>query len=602
MIQVDLSDFTADELARLRKERQDAHEAELTKFNDRKREHQAQVDSRQREYEDAWASRRYLRVVMLWCRLMLEPSPPVLPAPAISATTERERILEAGAAGQRVVIDRLAARLDDRWVALSGYLNFKGEVDIVLLGPGGIVCIEVKTLNAEVTVDGDEWRRQFRGRNGHAIGAQTLVVDQGGRSPGRQVNEPADHLHQWLQRHGIDLTIRRWVVLAHANSRIGPVRNLTVDAVLRADELDVERLLGMPHAVPLAPEAVGRVRQLVERDHEHHTQRRTAAAKSGTKRTAVEAQEAGDWAAVAEREPATRESKRIAPTLEVDQGSEAAASLHRRRVAQLAVRARRLVETSGQDEVEAEKLRKAIAHDLLVRSEPTETPDLLEELKYEPAAELVLRVIDEVRQVFELDERCLLAFAIPVGIRLRRFGSRPVERSVATGESLGFLSHRLRGHLGVQRMVFDNRLYSLTDLATVRSKDWLRYLSDLEANADDALPVVQPMTVKGRPDASREMTCLLGVASCDPAVAQQARDWTRIHLNRIHHEETEKALMSLKPHQWVPGMMEELSSCGLWMLPHGLRAGADAAVRLATGLQVGSPKATFSIASHLGWK
>jgi hypothetical protein len=600
MIQVDLSDFTGDELARLRKERQDAHEAELTKFNDRKREHQAQADNRQREYEDAWASRRLFKAVMLWCRFILEPSPPVPPAPAISAITERERILEAGAAGQRFVIERLAARLDDRWIALCGYLNFKGEVDIVLIGPGGIACIEVKTLNAEVTVDGDEWRRQFRGRNGHAMGAQTLVVDQGGRSPARQVNEPAEHLRQWLQRHGIDLTIRRWVVLAHANSRIAAARNLTVDAVVRADELDVERLLGMPHAVPLAPEAVGRARQLVERDHQFHTQRRAAASNAVTKRAAVAAREAGEGPAVAGRDRDTHEGKKIAAALEVDQGSEAATSLHRRRVAQLAVRARRLGETRGQDEVEAEKLRKAIAHDLLVRSEPTETPDLLEELKYEPAAEIVLQILDESRQVFELDDRCLLAFAIPVGIRLRRFGNHPVERSAATEGSLDFLSHRLRGHLNVQQMVFDNRLYSLTDLATVGPRDWLRYLSDLEANANDALPVVQPMTVKGRPDASWEMTCLLGVASCDPTVGQKARGWTRIHLNRIHHEETEKALMSLKPHQWVPGMMEELSSCGLWMLPHGLRAGADAATRLATGTQVGSPKATFTIASHLG--
>ncbi len=600
MIQVDLSDFTADELARLRKERQDDYEAELTKFNDRKREHEARVDGSQREYEHAWASRRYLKAVMLWCRFMLEPGPTVLPVPAISATTERERILEAGAAGQRTVVEHLAARLDDRWVALNGYLNFKGEVDIVLIGPGCIACIEVKTLNAEVTVDGDEWRRQFRGRNGHAMGAQTLVVDQGGRSPARQVNEPADHLHQWLKRHGIDLTIRRWVVLAHSNSRIGPVRNLTVDAVMRADELDIERLLGMPHAVLLAPEAVGRVRQLVERDHQHHTRRRTSASNAGPKSAAVAAQEAGDGPAVAGHDPGTHEGKKSAPTFEVDQGSEAAASLHRRRVVQLAVRARRLVETEGRDEAEADKLRKAIAHDLLVRSEPTETPDLLEELKYEPAAELVLRVIDEVRQAFDLDDRFLLAFAIPVGIRLRRFGNHPVERSAATEGSLDFLSHRLRGYLGVQRMVFDKRLYSLTDLASVRPKDWLRYLSDLEANVDNAVPVVEQLTVRGRPDASWEMACLLGVASCDPAVAQKARGWTRIHLNRIHHEETEKALMSLKPYQWVPGMMEELSSCGLWMLPHGLRAGADAAVRLATGLQVGSPKATFSIASHLG--
>jgi hypothetical protein len=78
------------------------------------------------------------------------------------------------------------------------------------------------------------------------------------------------------------------------------------------------------------------------------------------------------------RDQGTHEGKKSAPTLEVDQGSEAAASLHRRRVVQLAVRARRLVETEGRDVAEADKLRKAIAHDLLVRGEPTETPDLLE--------------------------------------------------------------------------------------------------------------------------------------------------------------------------------------------------------------------------------
>lgn len=191
MIQVDLSDFTGDELARLRKERQDAHEAELTKFNDRKREHQARVDSRRREYKDAWASRRYLKAVILWGRFMLEPSSSIPSAPAISAATERERILEAGAAGQRVVIERLAARLDDRWVALNGHLNFKGEVDIVLIGPGGIACIEVKTLNAEVAVDGDEWRRQFCGRNGHSLARKrSWSTREVGRRPARSMSQP----------------------------------------------------------------------------------------------------------------------------------------------------------------------------------------------------------------------------------------------------------------------------------------------------------------------------------------------------------------------------------------------------------------------------
>jgi hypothetical protein len=43
-------------------------------------------------------------------------------------------------------------------------------------------------------------------------------------------------------------------------------------------------LLGMPRAVLLAPEAVARVRQLVERDHDHHSQRRTATSNAAMRR------------------------------------------------------------------------------------------------------------------------------------------------------------------------------------------------------------------------------------------------------------------------------------------------------------------------------
>jgi hypothetical protein len=550
VINVDLSDFPADELSRIRTDREATFEVEMKKYRDIERDNLTTAAESRREHSAAWASGRYFRAVLLWIRIHFGPTPELPQTPEMPAVTERERILEAGAAGQRAVVEHLAARLDDRWISLSGYFTFKGEVDIVLIGPGGVACIEVKTLNAEMKVDGEDWWRQFRGRNGQVVGAPTLVRDQGGRSPSRQVNEPAEHLRQWLRRHGIDLQIRRWVVLAHANSRIVQLRNLTVDAVMRTDELDVERLLGKENAAPLGREEVARIRQLVERDHKHHVERQAAGPHGGAQRVAVVAQDAMVDRRVAEREMGVPEELSSGLSRHRDAGGDAATSLHFRRVAQLAVRARLVAEVQGHDPEQRNKLRKAIAHDLLVRSEPTETPDLLEQLKHEPAAEVVLQLIDEVRQVFELDDRCLLAFAIPVAMRLRRFGERPFERSVASAESLDLLSHMLRSPLGVKRMVFDNRLYALGELATVRPKDWLRYLVDLEANSTGALPVIQPTTVTGRPDPRWEMTCLLGVAACDAAVAQEARGWTRIRLKRVFHEETEKALMSLRPNQW----------------------------------------------------
>jgi len=244
MIHVVLSDFTSDEPARLKRAREEAFESEMAQFRELDIKRQADAAELRRQYDDAWTAGRYLFAVVLWFRILFAPGPESPPLPKMAAVTAAERILESGDAGQRAVIEQLASRLDDRWIALSGYFNRRGEVDIVLIGPGGIGCIEVKTLNAEVTVDGDVWSRQFRGRHGQAIGTPGLVLDKGGRSPSRQLNEPAEHLRLWLQRHGVAMQLQRWVVLAHANSRVGQVRNLMVDAVMRTEELDVDRLMG----------------------------------------------------------------------------------------------------------------------------------------------------------------------------------------------------------------------------------------------------------------------------------------------------------------------------------------------------------------------
>ena len=52
----------------------------------------------------------------------------------------------------------LGRALDDDWTLLRGYRNRRGEIDQLLLGPRGLFAIEVKNLNATVTVDGDRWR------------------------------------------------------------------------------------------------------------------------------------------------------------------------------------------------------------------------------------------------------------------------------------------------------------------------------------------------------------------------------------------------------------------------------------------------------------
>lgn len=43
--------------------------------------------------------------------------------------------------------------------AISGYTNQKGEIDQILVGPNGVICIEVKYMNGYISCVGDAWSR-----------------------------------------------------------------------------------------------------------------------------------------------------------------------------------------------------------------------------------------------------------------------------------------------------------------------------------------------------------------------------------------------------------------------------------------------------------
>jgi hypothetical protein len=65
------------------------------------------------------------------------------------------------------------------------------------------------------------------------------------------------------------LGIRRIVTLAHDNSRIGALQNLSVDAVATLDALTRSGLLGLPQPED-PPLPVERILQLIRKVHEFH--------------------------------------------------------------------------------------------------------------------------------------------------------------------------------------------------------------------------------------------------------------------------------------------------------------------------------------------
>ena len=139
-------------LSEIRGRRQTAAQQERSRYEKALARHQTSLERARRARDQARARHQWLS----WLRLALAArrerrQAPRPPAPRASgSTTDREEILVAGLAGEELVKTALDGRLDDEWTLIRGYRNRRGEIDHLLLGPRGVVAIEVKYRNATV--------------------------------------------------------------------------------------------------------------------------------------------------------------------------------------------------------------------------------------------------------------------------------------------------------------------------------------------------------------------------------------------------------------------------------------------------------------------
>ena len=74
-------------------------------------------------------------------------------------------------------MSHLARLFDDRWTLVGGYRNAKGELDQLLVGPNGLMAIEIKFINGRVSCDGDRWWRDKYDRYGNLVERALPIVD-----------------------------------------------------------------------------------------------------------------------------------------------------------------------------------------------------------------------------------------------------------------------------------------------------------------------------------------------------------------------------------------------------------------------------------------
>jgi hypothetical protein len=264
-----LSNHPGEKLQAIRRQRQAAEEQEMTYYREAVAQHQARVVAIRRERAEAKMQRRWWAWFRLSFSLFMSRDAPQRPSPPMPPS-DQEEIFAAGVAGELYVENQLAPAFGDDWILFRGYKNRRGEIDSVLLGPGGLFALEVKNRNATVHIDGDNWWCDKYDRYGNLVEEGKPFVDRGGRSPSREVNEPANELETFLRSRSQPVPIQRFVILVHERSDLGTTQNLTVGVATSMDWL-----IGVvkESQSTIEPGQLAELERLIKKDHRHHQQR-----------------------------------------------------------------------------------------------------------------------------------------------------------------------------------------------------------------------------------------------------------------------------------------------------------------------------------------
>jgi hypothetical protein len=136
-----------------------------------------------------------------------------------------------GSEGEQRIVERMLDVLDAQWTIFRNLdlCNGEGDIDIVLVGPGGIWAFEVKSYTGNFKVENGRWYKETS--NGHMARLRP--------GPGAQVIGNAMRLCAYLKEHGIkhDSYVDRAVVMS------GDASVEVVSAgtdIWMLDELDVQ--------------------------------------------------------------------------------------------------------------------------------------------------------------------------------------------------------------------------------------------------------------------------------------------------------------------------------------------------------------------------
>jgi hypothetical protein len=275
---VPLSDHPGDMLAEARRAREAAGGAAGEQYRRELAAREARISEAHEHRGKSRAERDFLSwlrwgLIAWWRRLARPPR-----RPAALAPSHGEEAIKGGIKGEQEVADVLSGALSDAWTLIKGYRNRRGEIDYLLLGPGGMLAIEVKYVNGTFAVTRERWRYVRYDNYGNQVGAG-LLQDARRRPPNVQLAEPLAALEQFLASRGHSVRMRPVVLLNHPKARVSHLEP-DVGAEVLTSTAQLRDLVRAAQA-QLDARKLAEIERLIVRDHHFHEDRRPGGKPAG---------------------------------------------------------------------------------------------------------------------------------------------------------------------------------------------------------------------------------------------------------------------------------------------------------------------------------
>jgi Nuclease-related domain len=266
---VPLSDHPSHMLAEARRQRESAQRPEEARHRP-ELAGQRRVDQARKQRDQARNPLSRVRwALTAWWRQLVRPP---RRAAALTLSHGEEAIL-GGIKGEQEVADVLGGTLSNAWTLVKGYRNRRGEIDYLLLGPGGLFAIEVKYVNGTFAITRERWRyARYDNYGNHK--ADGVLQDARRRPPNVQLAEPLAALEQFLASRGQSVRMRPVVLLNHPKARISScAADVGVEVLTATTQL---RDLVRSSEGQLAARKLTEIERLIVRDHHFHEERHQA--------------------------------------------------------------------------------------------------------------------------------------------------------------------------------------------------------------------------------------------------------------------------------------------------------------------------------------